>query len=103
VQWRAPVIAPCGEARADTWIVFELAQRLGLGEQFWDGDVTAAYREMLAPSGLTLEAVQQAPVGLRVSLTTSLSQICGPAQREPRRLCHADSESRNLRAAVAGP
>ena len=31
VQWRAPVIAPRGEARSDTWIIFTLAQRLGLG------------------------------------------------------------------------
>jgi anaerobic selenocysteine-containing dehydrogenase len=34
VQWRAPVIAPRGEARSDTWIVFELARRLGLSEHF---------------------------------------------------------------------
>jgi anaerobic selenocysteine-containing dehydrogenase len=70
VQWRAPVIAPRGEARSDTWIVFELARRLGLGEHFWGGDVTAAYRQLLAPSGLALEALQQAPTGLRVPLTT---------------------------------
>jgi anaerobic selenocysteine-containing dehydrogenase len=70
VQWRAPVIAPRGEARSDTWIVFELARRLGLGEHFWGGDITAAYRQMLAPSNLTLAALQQAPTGLRVPLTT---------------------------------
>jgi anaerobic selenocysteine-containing dehydrogenase len=84
VQWRAPVIAPCGEARADTWIVFELAQRLGLGEHFWDGNVTAAYREMLAPSGLTLEAVQQAPAGLRVPLTPRYRKYADQPNGSPR-------------------
>jgi anaerobic selenocysteine-containing dehydrogenase len=84
VQWRAPVIAPCGEARSDTWIVFELARRLGLGQHFWDGDVTAAYREMLVPSGLTLEAVQQAPAGLRVPLTTRYRKYADQPNGSPR-------------------
>ena len=84
VQWRAPVIAPRGEARSDTWIVFALAQRLGLGEQFWDGDVTAAYQQMLAPSGLTLEAVQQAPAGLRVPLTTRYRKYADQPNGIPR-------------------
>lgn len=47
-QMRAPVVPPLGEARSDTWIVFELARRLGLGAQFWDGDIDAAYRHILA-------------------------------------------------------
>jgi anaerobic selenocysteine-containing dehydrogenase len=84
VQWRAPVIAPRGEARSDTWIVFELAQRLGLGEHFWDGDVTEAYRQMLVPSGLTLETVQQAPAGLRVPLTTRYRKYADQSNGIPR-------------------
>ena len=31
IQLRAPVVAPRGESRSDTWIVCELAKRLGLG------------------------------------------------------------------------
>src|SRR5439155_307837 len=39
VQLRRPVVAPRGEARSDTEIVFELARRLGLGAHFWNGDI----------------------------------------------------------------
>ena len=53
-----------------TDIIFDLATRLGLGEHFWGGDVQAAYRHQLAPSGLSLEALQAEPRGIRVPLAT---------------------------------
>ena len=68
IQLRAPVVAPRGEARSDTWIVCELAKRLGLGEQFFDGDADAGHRFVLAPSGVTLEALRASPGGVRVPL-----------------------------------
>jgi len=69
VQLRPRVVAPRGEARSDTAIVFDLATRLGLGAHFWNGDVEAAWRHQLAPSGLTLEALRSAPRGIRVPLS----------------------------------
>ena len=68
VQLRQPVVPPCGEARSDTQIVFDLACRLGLGEFFWGGDVEAAYRYQLGPSGITLDELRAAPNGVRVPL-----------------------------------
>ena len=44
VQYRRAVVPPPGEARSDTEVIFDLAGRLGLAEQFWDGD--AAYRHL---------------------------------------------------------
>jgi len=44
-------------------IVFDLARRLGLGAHFWDGDIEAAYRYQLGPSGLSLEVLRQQPGG----------------------------------------
>jgi anaerobic selenocysteine-containing dehydrogenase len=41
VQLRRPVQAPRGEARSELEIVFALAKRLGLGAQFWDGDISS--------------------------------------------------------------
>jgi hypothetical protein len=38
VQLRPAFVPPRGESRSDTWIVFELAKRLGLAEQFFGGD-----------------------------------------------------------------
>ena len=70
VQLRRPVVAPRGEARSDLQIVFALAQRLGLGEHFWDGDIEAAWRHHLAPSGITLEALRAEPRGVSLDLAT---------------------------------
>src|SRR5262249_14982690 len=63
-------VPPAGEARADTDIIFDLAGRLGLGAQFWDGDIDAAYRHQLAPTGVTLEQLRAAPTGVRLPLQT---------------------------------
>lgn len=70
VQLRQPLVAPRGEARSDLQIVFDLATRLGLGTHFWNGDIEAAFRYQLAPSGITLEDLRGHPEGVRVPLTT---------------------------------
>src|SRR5271157_3353742 len=70
IQFRQAVVPPPGEARPDTDFVFDLACRLGLGAEFWDGDVEAAYRSQLGPTGVTLEQLRAAPGGLRVPLKT---------------------------------
>ncbi len=70
VQLRPQVVEPRGEARSDTQIVFDLACRLGLGGHFWDGDIAAAYRYQLQPSGVSLEALREKPSGVRVPLQT---------------------------------
>jgi anaerobic selenocysteine-containing dehydrogenase len=70
VQLRQPLVPPQGEARSDLQIVFDLATRLGLGSHFWDGDIEAALRHQLAPSGITLEELRAHPEGVRVPLAT---------------------------------
>jgi anaerobic selenocysteine-containing dehydrogenase len=67
VQLRRRVVEPRGEARSDTEIIFELASRLGPGDHFWNGDIDAAYRYRLGPSGVSLEALRDQPRGVRVS------------------------------------
>ncbi len=66
VQLRRPVVAPPGEARSDSAIVFDLAVRLGLAEHFFGGDPEAGLRHRLAPLGLTPEALRAQPEGLDV-------------------------------------
>jgi anaerobic selenocysteine-containing dehydrogenase len=63
-------VAPRGQARSDLQIIFALATRLGLGEHFFRGDIDAAWRHQLAPSGVTLEQLRATPRGVRVPLTT---------------------------------
>ena len=70
VQLRQRVVEPRGEARGDTDIVFDLACRLGLADRFWNGDIDAAQRHQLGPSGVTLETLRENPGGVRVPLQT---------------------------------
>ena len=66
VQLRQRVVEPRGQARSDTEIIFDLANRLGLGAHFWDGDIEAAYCYQLSPSGISLDALRQQPSGIQV-------------------------------------
>ena len=77
VQLRQPVVPPCGEARSDTQIVFDLAVPAGSWEnRFGRGDIEAAYRYQLAPSGITLEQLRAAPSGVHVPLNDPLRKAC---------------------------
>ncbi len=67
VQLRRPVVAMAAgnQAKSDIEIVFDLAVRLGLGDAFFGGDIEAGRNHVLAPLGLTMEALRAAPQGLR--------------------------------------
>lgn len=84
VQLRPRVVAPRGEARSDVEIVFALAQRLGLGAHFWDGDIDAAYRYRLAPSGVTLEELRSHPGGVRALVQTRYRKYAEEVDGVPR-------------------
>jgi anaerobic selenocysteine-containing dehydrogenase len=70
VQYRKRVVEPRGEARSDSEIVFELANRLDLGHHFWGGDIDAGYRHQLAPSGVSLDTLRENPNGVRLPIQT---------------------------------
>jgi anaerobic selenocysteine-containing dehydrogenase len=78
VQFRQRIAPPPGEARPDVDIIFDLAVRLGLGEHFWNGDIEAAYRHQLGPSGLSLEALLAEPRGIRTPLATRYAKHAEP-------------------------
>jgi len=67
LQLRPAVVAPHGESRPDNEIIFALAQRLGLGAEFFDGDPEAGLRHQLEPTGLTPEALRASPRGVATS------------------------------------
>jgi len=52
VQYRPAAVPPRGEAMGDSELIFRLADRLGLAEQFWHGDIRASYDQRLQGSGL---------------------------------------------------
>jgi anaerobic selenocysteine-containing dehydrogenase len=98
VQLRPPVIESRGESRSDAWIAFALAERLGLGDSFWDGDMDAGYRALLAPSGLDLDGLRRQPGGVTVPLETRYRKFagdggCAPGFATPSRKVEIYSET----------
>ena len=65
LQYRAAVVEPLHERRSDTWILFELAKRMGMSEQFL---ATATSKPPTPtswqPTGITLEQLKNAPGGI---------------------------------------
>ncbi|MBR0647013.1 molybdopterin-dependent oxidoreductase [Plastoroseomonas hellenica] len=84
IQLRPQMVPARGAARSDRAIVFALAQRLGLGDAFFGGDMDRAWNHVLAPLGLTVEALRRAPDGLR-----------RPLQQSPRK--YADAQGDEVR------
>ena len=69
-QMRKAVVTPQSGARSDLAVIFDLACRLGLGEHFFGGDIDAAWRHQLEPSGLTLEQLRASPLGATAQSAT---------------------------------
>jgi anaerobic selenocysteine-containing dehydrogenase len=70
VQLRRAAIPSCGESRSDAFVVFELAQRLGFGNHFWNGDLEAGLNHILQPLDITLEDLRSRPEGISFPCTT---------------------------------
>ncbi|MFQ5684450.1 MAG: molybdopterin-dependent oxidoreductase [Candidatus Binatia bacterium] len=68
LQYRPVVVPAQAERHSDTWIIFELAKRTGLGDHFWNGDVDAGYAYELASTGITLKQLKASPGGISVPL-----------------------------------
>ena len=83
VQLRTPLAHARGQARSDLQIVFALAVRLGLGDQFFGGDIEDAWRHQLAPSGITLEQLREHPGGVRLPLQTKHRKYLDRGFRTP--------------------
>ena len=60
-----PVIEPVGESWPEWKIIFELGKKLGLGDEFWDGDFEKCLSYILEPSGITLEELRRNPEGIK--------------------------------------
>src|SRR5271170_3139965 len=69
-QMRKAVVPPMASARSDLSVIFDLACRLGLSEQFFGGDIEAGWRHQLEPSRLTLEHLRANPLGAKAEVAT---------------------------------
>jgi anaerobic selenocysteine-containing dehydrogenase len=68
VQYRPAAVAPRGEARGDTELIFEMAGALGMGTHFWDGDIHASFDARLAGVGLPFESLPASGTPLHLDI-----------------------------------
>ena len=61
------MVAPLAERRSDTWMIFALAKRLAMGQNFWEGDIETAYEHELASTGLSLNQLKASSGGITLS------------------------------------
>jgi anaerobic selenocysteine-containing dehydrogenase len=64
VQRRPRAVEPLYERRPDIEIIFDLGVRLGLGDAFSNGNLVAAYNDILAPMGVRWDQLHDHPHGL---------------------------------------
>jgi anaerobic selenocysteine-containing dehydrogenase len=62
-----PAIPPVGETRTEWDIYTALAQRLGYGDLFWDGDFYKCADYMLKPLGMTTAELRKHPEGIKLA------------------------------------
>jgi anaerobic selenocysteine-containing dehydrogenase/ferredoxin-NADP reductase len=65
IQLRAKMLPAYGECRSDMEIVFQLAERLGMKEEFFGAEIDGAWNYQLAPLGITVTDLRAHPAGLR--------------------------------------
>ncbi|MFD5420893.1 molybdopterin-dependent oxidoreductase [Streptomyces sp. NPDC127069] len=78
VQLRPRLVEPQGGSRSDTEVVFDLACRLGMGADFFGGDIEAAWNWQLEPLGLTLDELRRCPGGVRVPRKQAYRKYAAP-------------------------
>lgn len=71
VQLRQRMVSPQGESRSDNDIVFDLACRLGMGDDFFGGSLDAGWNHILEPLGLSVEQLRQQPQGIACPIDAS--------------------------------
>lgn len=90
LQYRPAVVPPLAKRCSDTWIIFELAKRFGLGDRFWNGDVEAGYAHELAPTGITLDQLKASPGGINFT-------------KAPRYERHAEADEKGVKRGFNTP
>jgi anaerobic selenocysteine-containing dehydrogenase len=63
---RQPVVQPIGEARGDTELLLQLGTKMGMGADFWNGDLKASLNWQLEPLKLTVDDLLKAPKGITI-------------------------------------
>ncbi|KAA8995632.1 molybdopterin-dependent oxidoreductase [Affinibrenneria salicis] len=103
VQLRQQMVSPRHDTRSDTDIVFALAGRMGMREEFFGGDKEAAWNAMLAPLGLTTGQLRQQPAGVRIPIEHATEKYRLTGFNTASGLIEIYSESLHVRGYAALP
>lgn len=68
LQLREAVVPPQHDSKPDMEVIFSIAQRLGLGEHFWGGDIEAGFNYWLSPLGVTVSDLRKHPGGITIEI-----------------------------------
>jgi anaerobic selenocysteine-containing dehydrogenase len=80
IMLRKPVASAVGESKADYEIVVELANRLGMGREFFGGNIDEGWNHVLAPLGITVGELRARPAGIRRPLAQSYKKYAEPTE-----------------------
>jgi anaerobic selenocysteine-containing dehydrogenase len=72
-----PVVPPIGEARGDMAWMWDLAKRMGMGTDFWNGDVMATLDWQLEPLGIKASDLMEEPKGMEIPLPSTVKPASG--------------------------
>ncbi|MFS3931533.1 molybdopterin-dependent oxidoreductase [Bacillus subtilis] len=68
IQYKPALSKAPGETRPDLQIIMDLALELGYEDDFWNGDIEAAFNYYLEPLNLTLDQLRSQPAGISIPL-----------------------------------
>ncbi|MDR0123446.1 molybdopterin-containing oxidoreductase family protein [Bacillus pumilus] len=71
IQYKPPMSKPPGEARPDLQIIMDLALEMGYQEEFWDGDIEAAFNYYLGPLNVTVAQLLAQLEGISIPLNVN--------------------------------
>lgn len=96
VQLRQRMVSPRGEARSDNEILFDLACRMGMGDEFFQGSLEAGWDHMLEPLGLSVAELRKSPEGIKCKIDAREQKYALPHHDSPERIRGFDTESQRV-------
>jgi len=96
VQYRQPMVSPRGESRSDNELVFDLACRLGMAGEFFDGNLEAGWNYMLEPLGLSIDKLRERPSGVKCEIDARTQKYALPHHDRPDTVRGFDTETRRV-------
>lgn len=96
VQLRSRMVAPKGGSRSDNDIVFDLAGRLGMHDEFFGGSLEAGWNYMLEPLGLSVDMMRANPRGVACEIDARENKYRLPHHDNSGNIRGFDTETRRI-------